>query len=349
MGSRKTGVVFGVIAFVLLSISGAALYGSIRSGASAQLKVHVAPAVATGTTGTFSLIIEPQDGMAPIERLIESASSSIDVVMYEFGDKDLQELLARRAQEGIAVRVILDNGYFGAGSGINQEAFDYLRTNGVQVHWSPNYFALTHQKTFVIDGREALIMTFNLTPRYYKSDRDFGVLDDDPNDTAAVEAAFVADWNAENVPAQNGDDLLWSPDSRPLVLALINGATSSLDIYNEEMQDPQIISALETAAGRGVNVELDMTYSSNWKSAFRQLAGAGVHIRTYKASAPLYIHAKVIIADEKRAFVGSENFSSTSLDLNRELGIIVPDPKTVSSLITIFGKDWAAASPFLVQ
>jgi hypothetical protein len=34
--------------------------------------------------------------------------------------------------------VILDNGYFGAGSSINQEAFDYLRQAGVQVHWSSN-------------------------------------------------------------------------------------------------------------------------------------------------------------------------------------------------------------------
>ena len=153
--------------------------------------------------------------MAPVEQLIQSASSSIDLVMYEFEDAQLEQLLAKRAQEGIAVRVILDNGYFGAGSSANEEAFDYLHTNGVQVHWSPAYFALTHEKSIVIDGKEALIMTFNFSPQYYRSDRDFGVLDTDQSDVVAIEGAFNSDWNGQQTSAQNGDDLVWSPNSRP--------------------------------------------------------------------------------------------------------------------------------------
>lgn len=287
--------------------------------------------------------------MAPIDRLIESASSSIDVVMYEFEDEQLEQLLAQRAKSGIAVRVILDNGYFGAGSSANQEAYEYLRQNGVQVQWSPKYFALTHEKSLVVDGREALVMTFNFSPQYYKDDRDLGIVDNDPNDVSAIEAAFDSDWNGQKIQAQNGDDLVWSPNSRDQLLSLINSAQTSLDIYNEEMQDPHIIAALSQAAARGVDVEVDMTYAANWKTAFTSLSDAGVHVRTYKASAPLYIHAKVIIADGKEAFVGSENFSSTSLDQNRELGLIVSDPQIVAALSKVFAQDWQSASPFLVQ
>ena len=283
--------------------------------------------------------------MAPVEKMIESASSSIDLVMYEFEDTQLEQLLAQRAKEGIAVRVILDNGYFGAGSSANEQAFDYLRTNGVSVQWSSQYFALTHQKTLIIDGNAALIMTFNFSPQYYKSDRDFGVEDNDPKDVAAVEGAFDSDWNGQNSTAENGDDLVWSPNSRPLLLSLINTAQASLDVYNEEMQDPQIISALEAAAGRGVDVEVDMTYSSEWKTAFTALSRSGVHVRTYAANAPLYIHAKVIIADGSQAFVGSENFSSTSLDQNRELGILLSDPAVVAQLSSTFANDWGNATP----
>jgi phosphatidylserine/phosphatidylglycerophosphate/cardiolipin synthase-like enzyme len=89
-----------------------------------------------------------------------------------------------------------------------------------------------------------------------------------------------------------------------------------------------------------------MTTAANWKDAFRGLSDAGVQVRTYPADAPLYIHAKVIIADNKEAFVGSENFSSTSLDQNRELGIIVSDPAVVSQLSATFAKDWQSAAPF---
>lgn len=347
MGSKRIGgFIFGAITIALLSFSGVALYGST------QQNIPVVPEVATSSVAApanFVLITEPQDGMAPVDRLIESASSSIDVVMYEFNDKQLETLLAQEAEKRIAVRVILDNGYFGAGSAINEEAFDYFQENGVQVHWSPQYFALTHEKSIVVDGREALVMTFNFSPQYYKSDRDFGVLDPDPNDVAAMEQAFSADWNSKNVAAENGDDLVWSPNSRGQILQLVDSATSSLDVYNEEMQDPQIIAALESAAKRGVNVEVDMTYSATWKSAFQQLAAAGVHVRTSPANAPLYIHAKVVIADGRQAFVGSENFSSTSLDQNRELGLMLSDPSVVSSLSKTFRQDWQTASPFLIQ
>jgi len=295
------------------------------------------------------LITEPEDGMAPVERLIESASSSVDLVMYEFSDKDIETLLAKRAREGVAVRVILDNGYFGAGSAVNEEAFDYLRSNGVQVRWSPAYFALTHQKTLVIDDTQVLVMTFNFSPQYYKSDRDFGVVDTDPDDVDSTERTFNADWNGHHISSQDGDDLVWSPNAREQLLSLIGNATSSLEVYNEEMQDPQIISALEQAAVRGVNVEVVMTYSANWKTAFASLSNAGVHVRTYAANAPLYIHAKVIIADNAQAFAGSENFSSTSLDQNRELGLVVSDRTTVASIAKIFAADWQNATPFLVQ
>jgi cardiolipin synthase A/B len=349
MGSKRSAGIFGVIAFALLSISGAALYGSTATKSPQTHTLQVKPALTADGAPQFSLIVEPQDGVVPVERSIEHASTSIDLVMYEFDDAQLESALAARAKEGVTVRVILDNGYFGAGSSINQEAFDYLRQNGVQVHWSPTYFALTHEKSIVVDGREALIMTFNFTPQYHKSDRDFGVVDDDPSDVAAVEQAFDSDWNGSSALAQNGDDLVWSPNSRDQLLAMINGAQTSLDIYNEEMQDPQIISALEAAAKRGVNVEVDMTYAANWKTAFTNLANAGVHVRTYSANAPLYIHAKVVIADGTKAFVGSENFSSTSHDQNRELGLIISDPTTVASLANTFAQDWQGASVFLVQ
>jgi cardiolipin synthase len=176
------------------------------------------------------------------------------------------------------------------------------------------------------------------------------VIDGDANDVVAIEQTFNADWNGQNsLPAQAGDDLVWSPNARGQLVTLINNATSSLQIYNEEIQDPQIISALEQAALRGVNVEIDMTSSPNWKSAFTALTNAGVHVRTHAPNAPLYIHAKIIIADSAEAFVGSQNFSSTSLDQNRELGLITSGPNVISSLTKTFAQDWQSATPFLVQ
>jgi len=74
--------------------------------------------------------------------------------------------------------------------------------------------------------------------------------------------------------------------------------------------------------GRGVDVTVVMTYDSEWSAAFARLGNAGVHVRTYAASAPLYIHAKAMVIDGGEAFVGSENFSYDSLNRDRELGLV---------------------------
>jgi phosphatidylserine/phosphatidylglycerophosphate/cardiolipin synthase-like enzyme len=46
------------------------------------------------------------------------------------------------------------------------------------------------------------------------------------------------------------------------------------------------------------------------------------------------VHAKLILADAGLAFVGSQNFSATSLDKNREVGVAIADT---------FGRDWAVS------
>jgi phosphatidylserine/phosphatidylglycerophosphate/cardiolipin synthase-like enzyme len=55
-----------------------------------------------------------------------------------------------------------------------------------------------------------------------------------------------------------------------------------------------------------------------------------------------YVHAKAIIVDDRWAFVGSENISTSSLDNNRELGVLVNDQDSLSRLSSTFEQDWAA-------
>jgi cardiolipin synthase len=55
----------------------------------------------------------------------------------------------------------------------------------------------------------------------------------------------------------------------------------------------------------------------------------------------LYMHAKMMLVDGQRAFVGSENISTASLERNRELGILVSDQKVLSTLQQTFQLDWS--------
>ena len=293
--------------------------------------------------GTLELFSEPESGMAPVLDLIRGARVSVDLVMYQLQDQAVADALVAAAKRGVKVRVLLNHGYLGQATPTNEPVYGYLLNHGVAVKWTPSYFDLTHQKTLVIDGQTALVMTFNFTPQYYASGREFGIYDTDRADVGAIEATFDADWHGVKISAPAGDGLVWSPGSAQATLELINGARDSLLVYNEEMADARVTAALEAAARRGVAVEVCMTYATYWKEPFAELTAAGVQVRTYPISAPLYIHAKMILADAKAAFVGSENFSEPSLDRNRELGLIIKESRIIRQIQTIFAADWAGA------
>jgi phosphatidylserine/phosphatidylglycerophosphate/cardiolipin synthase-like enzyme len=311
--------------------------------------------------GTLSLITEPDDGIAPVLTMISGAAKSVDLVMYELDDAQVEAALVADEYRGVVVRVLLSAGYDGASSTVNGAAYNFLLARGVVVRWSPSYFSLTHEKSLVVDGDRALIMTFNLTSKYYATGRDFGIVDGDTRDVAAMERTFGDDWQGSGVNdserassggnnGDTGDDLVWSPGSEPALIALINSAQKSLYVYNEEMADMDVMKALIDAAERGVAVYVVMTGADEWKWDFAELVTAGVHVRTYAddASAPLYIHAKMIVADggsvSARAFIGSENFSAASLGKNRELGIMISDPTIIKSLMKTFTADWRDAT-----
>jgi phosphatidylserine/phosphatidylglycerophosphate/cardiolipin synthase-like enzyme len=296
------------------------------------------------TAGKLSLITEPGAGVAPVLDAIRGARRTVELVMYEDEDGQVDAALAAARGRGVSVRVLLNGGYYGEGSPDNEPAYKYLQAHRVDVRWTPPYFALTHQKSLVVDGR-AYILTFNFTPQYYATSRDFGVVDSDPADVKAIERTFAADYARRRTTAPTGDDLIWSPDSEQAQVALIDSARGHLDIYNEEMDSTPVEQALEAAARRGVDVRVTMTYDGEWKAAFGVLGAAGVHVRTYAADVPLYIHAKMILTPT-RAFLGSENFSYTSLERNRELGITFTARNLIRSLSATFNRDYSRARAF---
>jgi cardiolipin synthase A/B len=352
--ARSRFLLIAVLAVGLSACAGQGTSGSSGTTAPAPRSTAtgtaVDPALAPAVRGSTrraaapSLITEPNQGIAPVLDPIEHAKRSVELVMYEDEDPQVNAALAADERRGVRVRVLLNGGYYGQGSSENQAAYAYLKAHRVPVRWTPSYFALTHQKTLVVDGT-AYILTFNFTPSYYASSRDFGLADSNAQDVSAIFQTFGADWAGRRIAAPDGKDLVWSPGSEPALLTLIGSAHGWIDVYNEEMDETDIEHALESDSRRGVNVEVTMTADSSWDAAFSELVAAGVHVRTYAADAPLYIHAKMILTPT-RAFLGSENFSDESLFDNRELGIVLSTPSIIASLQHTFDTDYASAQPF---
>jgi hypothetical protein len=293
----------------------------------------------------FSLVILPDQGENAIDNFVNSATSSINVTIYELNDTTLVNDLVAREKAGVAVRVILDQ----AQKSYNTAAYNALTAGGVGVVWSSATFTYTHQKTITVNNDESYISTGNFDTAYYATSRDYGVFDTDASDVAAIVAVFNADYAHTSITPSDGDDLVWSPtDSQTRLLALINGATKSLDIEQEEFSDTAIINALVAAEKRGVTVRVVLEDPSSYSSEVSEVEAAGGQVTGYSSSTGFYIHAKTIIADygtsAQKAFAGSENFSSNSLNDNRELGLITTDTGVVDGLESTFAGDFSGSA-----
>ena len=127
--------------------AGQSTSGPTTSGATAPSRT---------TPGQLSLLVEPDQGMAPIYALIASARKSIDLTMYELVDTDADLALELAAGRGVNVRVLLD---VNREKAANQAAFTELTDMRVHVAWADTRYAATHQKTLVVDGSVAAMMT----------------------------------------------------------------------------------------------------------------------------------------------------------------------------------------------
>jgi phosphatidylserine/phosphatidylglycerophosphate/cardiolipin synthase-like enzyme len=328
------------------------------------------------TTLSQTLVTEGLNGdFSSIYALINGATSTIDMTMYELTDATATADLIAAMNRGVTVRVILDT------SEKNNNTTDYNRliAAGVPTVYSNTHFVNTHQKSIEVDSAipskaEVCILTANLSSQYYSTSRDFLLFENDPADIAAIEATFQEDYTFStgttypSFTPNFGDDLVWSYASggstaattpRQKLLSVINSAQHTLILDEEEMSDSGITAALAAQAHAGVSVKMSITSggSSSQISQMNTMKTAGVQIVQYPSSGNhLYIHAKVIIADQgtatEQAFLGSENISSNSLQNNRELGLIMTDSTSpqsqsiIQTLNTVLTSDFSCPSGY---
>jgi len=293
-----------------------------------------------------TVVTEPGDGLAPLYHLMESATATLDMTMYELVDPQAETILAADAARGVTVRVILDHHLEGVANG---PAFGFLAARGVAVRWAPPGFAATHEKAFVVDARTAAIMTLNLTSRYYAKTRDFAIVDSDPTDVAAIEGVLSADFAAAATTPGAGDDLLWSPGSGSRLEGLISSARTSVAVENEELSARNRgRPGRRRPARRGRDPHHDCIAVVDRR--VQPVERRRRPCTDLPRRDPIYIHAKTVVVDAgtatAAAFVGSENFTLASLDRNRELGLIVTAPAVGSSLQSTLASDLAGATPW---
>ncbi|HUQ03599.1 MAG TPA: phospholipase D-like domain-containing protein [Kofleriaceae bacterium] len=287
------------------------------------------------------VIVGPGTGNAALEErvvaAIDAATRSIDVHMYTFTVDRIANRLIAADQRGAPVRVILDQSQVGAAGTKSQ-----LEAGGVEVKYASTTFPNAHAKYMVIDGALDFIISGNFTVAGFDDQRNYAVVDRDPDDVADLAAIFAADWNGQTATLDCTRLVVTPGDARARVLGFINAATATLDVEVYYISDSAVRVALIQAMTRGVAVRVllaDPADMSENATTATTLKDAGV---TVKVLTPPVVHAKMIIADGV-ALIGSNNMSSTSLRENREIGVFVREGNAAAPAVAQFNGDWAAA------
>jgi len=298
---------------------------------------------------TRTLVVLPDDGIAPVLEGIAGAKESILVKMFLFSEPKLIRALLAARKRGIKVRVML-NPARRSGESENAEAKAKLKAGGVAVKDTHPDFDVSHEKSMVVDGTTAYVKSHNWAPKNFGGTRDYAVITRDPDEVAEVIEGFEADWSRDTF-SPDERRLIWCRgNGRARIARFIDAAKKELFLQNERYQDPTIVERLVAAHARGVKVHLMSLppHALKDKKLLEGVAGLrvmhdiGIKIHRLKG---LHLHAKMLLADGKRAIVGSMNIAPGSFDSRRELAIEIEDKKIVRRLKKTFEIDWKNSHP----
>lgn len=268
--------------------------------------------------------------------LIDGAQDRLDVYMYLWTVRALADRVVAAHARGVDVRVILDPDHEG-----NATVRTILTNAGVPTRDAPSLYQFAHAKFLLIDDDTAVIMSNNFNADAMSNERNYGMVDRDPDDVADVQAVFDQDWAmAGGEPAQPADlactRLVVSPtNAHRRILDHIESAQDTLELQIMYLSEMNVRDAVIAAKTRGVAVRVILGDPTD--DAIPMLKAAGIPVRTSTNS--YYLHAKLIVADGV-VFVGSENMSFTSLNRNREVGALVFEPSAAAVISTQFETDW---------
>ena len=297
-----------------------------------------------------SLIVLPDDTAKPIVEALAAAKRSLNIRMFLFTDPTLIESVIGAHHRGVKVRVML-NPARRSGEEENKESRRKLEKAGIEVRDSSPDFDLTHQKSMVIDETIGFVESLNWETRDLTETRDYAVATTNAREVGEMIVGFDADWERTRFTPDPKSRLIWCPNNgRERIAEFIDSAKHTLYLQNERYQDTVIIERLVRAAKRGVKLHvmarpphtLKMAKLVEGVGGLRIVSDVGAKVHKLKG---LKLHAKLILADEERAIVGSINLAPGSFDARRELAVDLDARHVVERLAKVARHDWEHSSP----
>ena len=275
----------------------------------------------------MKLIIQPDDGVAPLLKAVRNAKKSIDIVIFRFDRNELEKALEAAVTRGVTVRALIAHTNRGGEKSLRKLELKLLDA-GITVARTADDLPRYHGKMMIVDD-SLHVFGFNYTKLDIEKSRSFGVTTRDKRLVKEAAALFEADSTRQPYAA-NHDHLVVSPEtSRELLTSFIKKAKKQLLIYDAKVSDRLILRLLADRAKAGVEIRM-----------FGKLGKGASGIEARKLP-DMRLHVRAMIRDGGAAFVGSQSMRKLELDGRREVGVIITDSRIAKKMQSVFEADWA--------
>lgn len=276
----------------------------------------------------MKLLVQPEDGPAPVLEAIEHAERGIDMYVFRLTYPKLERAIADAVARGVAVRALIAH-INGSGETSLRELESRLLGIGVTVSRTDEDLLRYHGKMMIVDDSVLYVLGYNFTRRDIERSRSLGLVTSQKDLVAEAKRLFDADFDRKTYTPKL-DTFLVSPlNSRASLLELLESAEERLLIYDSRLTDNMMQRVLERRALAGVDVRVIGKVEKRLR---------GVQVASYAGNR---LHVRAIVQDDRRAFVGSQSLRRPELDRRREIGVVTDDSGIVKGITKIFEADWS--------
>ncbi len=278
----------------------------------------------------MKLLVQPQDSVTPLIRGIDTAKKSVEIVIFRFDRREVEQALRKAVSRGVFVHALIARTNRGGEENLRKLEMRLL-DSGVTVARTSDDLLRYHDKFMIIDRTTLYLMAFNLTYLDIERSRSFGIITKNNRMVQEAIKLFESDIKRQTYTPGLSSFVVSPVNARLQLSNFIRGAKRELLIYDPHISDRSMIRLLEERARAGINLQIiGRVTRVSAKLPVRKSLGFRLHTRT-------------IIRDRSQAFVGSQSLRQVELDARREAGLILRDSKVVARLIKIFEDDWATA------
>ena len=186
----------------------------------------------------MKLIVQPDDGVAPLLAAIRHARKSVDIMVFRFDRSDLRRRSRTRSARGVAVRTLIAHTNSEGPRSLRKLELDLLAA-GITVARTADDLVRYHAKFFIIDCRPGFHPRVQLHRARHQQEPELRRGGAHAANVQELLTLFEAD--AGRQPYKPGvADLLVSPlNARDRLAAFIRAARRQLFIYDLKLSDPQ--------------------------------------------------------------------------------------------------------------